>query len=126
MRRFVVLTHDYPVLHWDLMLEKKAALRTWRLAHEPDGPGPIDAEELPDHRLAYLDYEGAVSGGRGTVRRFDRGEFMVVEETAARVVVELEGKLLRGRATLEHHADSGRWSYSCAPRPGPLLEWPGR
>src|SRR5262249_60311740 len=89
MRRFVVLIHNHPALHWDLMLEKQAALRTWRLARPPDAAGSIHAEELPDHRQAYLDYEGPVSGDRGAVRRLARGEFTGVEESGTRRVVTL-------------------------------------
>ena len=35
MPRFVILEHDYPELHWDLMLETAGALRTWRLLRPP-------------------------------------------------------------------------------------------
>ena len=63
MPRFAVLEHDHPFLHWDFLLETGDALRTWRLHAPPDAEGTIAAEELPDHRLEYLDYEGRVSGG---------------------------------------------------------------
>ena len=116
MARFAVLIHDYPVLHWDLMLEKEATLRTWRLARPPAETGPIDAEPLPDHRLAYLDYEGPVSGDRGNVRRFDRGDYLSREETVDRVVVELNGAVLRGEAVVERHGPTGTWMYSFTPR----------
>jgi hypothetical protein len=115
MPRFVVLIHDSPVLHWDFMLEKEAALRTWRLSRSPCEPGPIAAEPLADHRLAYLDYEGPVSGNRGTVRRFDRGEYTFVEETDRVVVVELRGGVLVGRATVERDDESGGWKFSFLP-----------
>ncbi len=79
MPRFVVLEHDHPVLHWDLMLEAGEGLRTWRLASTPFGETwAIAAEPLPDHRLAYLEYEGPVSGNRGHVKRWDTGEFVNV------------------------------------------------
>ena len=55
------------------MLEQGEKLRTWRLATPPDAAGPIDAEPLADHRVAYLDYEGPVSGGRGEVRMLGSG-----------------------------------------------------
>lgn len=74
-RRFVVLRHDHPFLHWDLMLEVDGVLRTWRLSAEPDTLEPIPAEPLPDHRLAYLEYEGPVSGNRGRVDRWDAGVY---------------------------------------------------
>jgi hypothetical protein len=111
MPRFVVLIHDSPLLHWDFMLEKEAILRTWRLARVPDGTGPIDAEALADHRLAYLDYEGPVSGNRGEVRRFDRGEYALIDETADRVEVELTGTMLRGRAVIERSGQANVWEY---------------
>ena len=116
MPRFVVLTHDYPLLHWDLMLEKEASLRTWRLLREPGCTGPIDAEGLCDHRLAYLDYEGPLSGNRGTVRRFDRGEYSIAEESEARLVLDLSGLVLRGRGVMEQTGEPGKWSFSLESR----------
>jgi hypothetical protein len=77
--RFVVLEHDHPVLHWDLMLEHDGQLRTWRLLREPVGDDHVPAEPLPAHRLAYLDHEGPVSGDRGTVTRWDAGTYEVVD-----------------------------------------------
>src|SRR5436305_12258768 len=62
MTRYVILAHDHPFLHWDLMLEHDGSLRTWRLATPPVADQDVAAEELADHRLAYLDYEGPVSG----------------------------------------------------------------
>jgi hypothetical protein len=116
MPRFVVLTHDHPKLHWDFLLEQGQILRTWRLAQPPDTPGPIDAEPIGDHRLRYLDYEGPVGGGRGEVRRWDRGEYEIVESTAERVVVRLEGECLRGEATLERAAEHNKWSFGIVAR----------
>jgi hypothetical protein len=76
MPHFVILEHDHPVLHWDLMLEADGVLQTWRLERAPEEPGgTINATALGDHRSAYLDYEGPVSGGRGIVRRWDAGTF---------------------------------------------------
>jgi len=88
------------------MLENEAALRTWRLDRPPGDTGPIEAQPLPDHRLAYLDYEGPVSRNRGTVRRFDRGEYTLVEETREALVVVLHGAILQGKAIVKRHHDS--------------------
>ena len=73
--RFVILEHDHPFLHWDLLLEDECSARTWRLLRKPCLGEPIAAEPLPDHRLIYLDYEGVVSGDRGTVKRFLAGTY---------------------------------------------------
>lgn len=79
MPRYVILTHDHPFLHWDFMLEGDGVLRTWRLLEEPVAGRTVRAEALPDHRDAYLDYEGPVSGGRGSVVQWDHGTYDVSE-----------------------------------------------
>jgi hypothetical protein len=94
--RFVILEHDHPVRHWDLMLEAGSVLRTWRLAEIPALGKEIDATALGDHRVMYLDYEGPVSGDRGSVKRWDGGTY--AEEEAG--VLLLQGAKVRGRARL--------------------------
>ena len=74
-RRFAILRHDHPFLHWDLLLEAGPVALTWRLLRPPLQRELIAAESLPDHRLLYLDYEGPVSGDRGSVRRVAGGQF---------------------------------------------------
>jgi hypothetical protein len=106
MLRFVVLTHDHPVWHWDFMLENSGALRTWRLDAEPASGHSIAAMPLPLHRLEYLDYEGAVSGGRGEVHRWDRGVYTALHEADGNLVVQLSGDLLYGIAELRRQ-DAG-------------------
>jgi len=118
MRRFVVLIHDHPSLHWDFMLEKEAELRTWRLSKPPDQTGRIEAQALADHRLVYLDYEGPVSGDRGSVTRFDRGEFVALVETSELIEVQLRGLVLRGKAVLERAAGADLWTFRFAPAHG--------
>lgn len=114
--RFVVLRHECPRgLHWDFMLEADGVLRTWELNAEPLGRVTCAAEPLPDHRLAYLDYEGEVSGGRGTVTRFDCGEYRLQRDDAEGLIVELRGKKLQGVATLVREGDGQRWRFSFVP-----------
>ncbi len=105
MPRFVILVHDHPFLHWDFMLEVDAVLRTWRLLDEPNSSGEIAAEPLPVHRKHYLDYEGPVSNGRGTVRCWDCGDYTLVQESLTKIFVQLEGQKLNGLAVLECDVD---------------------
>ncbi len=112
MPRFVLLLHDHPTVHWDLMLERGNALRTWRLARSPAADGrPIPAEPLPDHRIAYLDYEGPISGNRGTVARLDGGDYEIVDSSARRLVVRLAGRTIRAKATLDCAANPPTWTF---------------
>src|SRR5437899_1298127 len=101
MPRFVLLEHDHPSRHWDLMLEVGDVLWTWRLDAIPRAATPCAALRIADHRRIYLDYEGPVGGGRGTVTRVAGGDFAWVEESPGRVVVEMRGANLSGRLTVE-------------------------
>ena len=114
MPRFVVLEHDHPTTHWDFMLEAGAVLRTWRLNAPPEPSRSVEAEASYDHRAVYLDYEGPVSGNRGTVRRWDAGTFTWVRDTAENVAVMLSGMRLHGLAVLEFNA-AEKWSLRFEP-----------
>ena len=108
-RQFVILRHELPPTsargsHWDLMLENQGVLLTWELPNLPPGPLPASFEQLgirrlPDHRIDYLEYEGPVSNGLGTVQRVDFGnyqltsgereEFYLVRAMGSRFQIEL-------------------------------------
>lgn len=85
--------------HWDLLVESRGSdgLKTWRLRQNPlTCAGPIVAEPLGDHRRVYLDFEGEISGGRGSVRRLDRGEAELDAGAAGVTVIRLRGTHLTG------------------------------
>ncbi len=101
--RFVILHHvSAEGEHWDLMLERHGALLTWQLHEEPHGLSslPIPATRIGDHRKAYLQYEGPLTGDRGTVRRVDAGTVTFVDVAPDRYTLELGGRRLRGLTTL--------------------------
>jgi hypothetical protein len=109
MPRFVILEHDQPNLHWDFMLETGDVLRTWRLAEAPNFGTAIQATAIGDHRKLYLDYEGPVSGGRGSVTRWDDGTYDGIELADERVQARLCGRRLDAVILLERLADD-RWT----------------
>ena len=100
--RYVVLEHDHPHLHWDFMLEADGVLRSWRLPSPPTEGLVVVAEKIGDHRLAYLDHDGPVSGGRGVARRWDRGEYVVADDGA----ILLTGGRWRGSVRFREMADA--------------------
>src|SRR5262249_1618540 len=100
MPRFVILDHDWPTPHWDFLLEAGPVLRAWRLLAEPAPGQTVPAQPNADHRLFYLDYEGPVSGDRGTVRRWDAGTFDWITDKPEDIEVELRGTKLLGRCVI--------------------------
>ena len=116
-RAYVILRHEPPPeavrpAHWDFMIQVGNVLRTWALADEPQPEKTVAAEALPDHRLAYLDYEGPISGGRGTVVRWDEGTYQTLVDTPDRLVLVLAGRRISGRVHLERTAPAGRdWRF---------------
>jgi hypothetical protein len=121
MPRFIVLLHETPAsyprgTHFDLMLENGGVLRTWALDKLPACGESVTAEPLPDHRLDYLDYEGAVAGERGFVSRVAAGEYHVIEDTSGTIVISIRGGKLQGTIRLSHDSDDPqRWRVSLSP-----------
>jgi hypothetical protein len=111
MPRFVILEHNHPHLHWDLMLERDGVLRTWRLPAPPT-EHPRTALALGEQRNAYHDYEGLVSGNRGTVTRWDRGSYETLAQTETSWEVCLRGGRWQGRMTLTQ-AEEADWVVCC-------------
>lgn len=101
--RFVVLKHDWPEPHRDLIFEPRNVtgaerLPTWALYPERTDEDffPTDrtlagrAVPLEPHRRAYLDYEGPVSGERGSVERECQGFVIDSESDASGDLMRIE------------------------------------
>ena len=107
MPGYVILYHQQntpsaDLTHWDLMLEKDGTLRTWKIYQEPAADQRLAATLLPDHRLAYLQYEGPISGDRGRVSQWDHGTFQGIVPADSRFFsVQLNGNIFRGTLTLQ-------------------------
>jgi hypothetical protein len=111
MQPFVLLYHtlsDNP--HWDLCLDMGDTLATWRLEADPCRENlatPVPARRIADHRRAYLDYEGPVSGDRGHVRRVDRGTWRPIRRTPTSWQIHLEGEHVKGLFELPATDEAG-------------------
>jgi hypothetical protein len=138
MPRFVLLYHECPPSyerpsHWDFMLESGDALRTWALPQLPQAwhkahattttlqevcppllhENVVPADQLADHRLAYLDQEGPLSGERGHVQRIDAGTFTTQLESADRFDFTLVGNVLQGRVSLHRASpNDAQWQLT--------------
>lgn len=108
-RRFTILTHDHPVLHWDFLVEQEEVLWAWRLMSEPNRQSVIAVEPLPDHRKKYLDYEGPVSKNRGTVQQWDTGVCQLLAKSENEFVFYLEGNKLSGELKIVYEKNEQVW-----------------
>ena len=117
MPRFAISRHESPRgLHWDLFLEDGDTLRTWALPQTPQPGATMICDALPEHRLAYLDYEGAISDGRGAVSLWDRGSYAIQQQSDAELILTLRGQRLAGRVVLERLAHApGTWKFFYEP-----------
>lgn len=96
MPRFVLLEHQWNGVHYDFMLERGDVLKTWAIDAPVVADIELPARALPDHRPIYLEFEGEVSGNRGTVRRIDAGLYTTLSWKDGRVRVRLAGCQLVG------------------------------
>lgn len=128
MRRTVVLHHDLPsgACHFDWLLQSspdpQALVTTFRTRSRPDSPSTLvfTAERISDHRAFYLDHEGKVPGGRGTVRRLAEGRIVdwILEPHRAFLAVEFERGLCKFQGALRA---GGCWVFERLDAPAPKL-----
>jgi len=84
--------HDWLVGTPDYHSDPQARLWTARIMQPSRlwrSLGRFDLTPLAPHRRAYLDYQGPISGGRGTVQRVDRGVVVIHLWRESRVVWEV-------------------------------------
>ncbi len=95
------------------MIQRGGTLATWKCMVAPEDAhrAAVACERMADHRLAYLDYEGPISGDRGEVTRVDQGACIVIEWNDSRVDVVVEGTRLVGRFRMTKAQDDDQsWS----------------
>lgn len=121
MPRAALLRHDLPdgSSHFDWMIQRRggddAPLVTFRVGVRIDlAPPRFDAERIGDHRAAYLDLEGEVSGGRGRVTRVAEGELEIVADEPDRFIARGALGGARGSFTGTRGAQD-RWGFAFTP-----------
>jgi uncharacterized protein (DUF736 family) len=91
----------------------------WMFAADPDATGPLitfrlpcplasidgagrSVTRLPDHRVRYLEYEGDLGAGRGSVRRVSRGSATIdaITADAIEITVRWDTTVQSGNAIL--------------------------
>ena len=103
MPKFVVQKHAASHLHFDFRLELDGVLKSWAIPKEPNNTDRRLAIHVEDHSLEYGDFEGTIpkgSYGAGTVKIWDKGEFVLVDRKYDKIIFQLSGKKLKGEFVL--------------------------
>ena len=145
MTRYALLRHECPAAyrdgpHWDFLAERpgvddEARLACWSLLRLPEAwlgparaPSPavpewpsndeVAATPLADHRAAYLEYEGPLSGARGDIRRVARGRVEWLRATREEVRLRLIDGERAGVATFRLVGEAWRLDVAGLPSTG--------
>jgi DNA polymerase Ligase (LigD) len=125
--RFSIVKHEMPAnssrpSHFDLFLEHAGKLLTWELpmSMSLSKSGAVNhqlARRLPDHRLIYLDFEGPVSGDRGSVALVAAGRLQWLEMESDGLIARTYSDLWTGILTLRPivQSDSDQWRLDFEP-----------
>ncbi|MBM3309107.1 MAG: 3'-phosphoesterase [Candidatus Altiarchaeales archaeon] len=99
---YVIQKHQASHLHWDLRLEFDGVLKSWAVPKEPpvkEGEKRL-AVETEDHPIDYASFQGQIPEGEygaGKVEIWDKGNFKLIERTADKILIEINGKRLSGQ-----------------------------
>lgn len=102
---YVIQRHDASHLHFDLRLEENGLLKSWAIPKSPPQEEGIKrlAVQTEDHPLGYEDFEGVIPEGQygaGKVKIWDKGDYLPLELSPSKKVMEIRGKKLKGRYCL--------------------------
>ena len=111
-RRFVIQKHSgWGPTHFDLMIEDADTLATWQFAADPwtSPEATLPCRRIADHRRAYLDYQGPVSGGRGRVDIVSAGRVELAHCDGQRWRGVAQGR--GGFVLAQVRGDQWQWSW---------------
>jgi DNA ligase D-like protein (predicted 3'-phosphoesterase) len=103
--KFVIHQHKARKLHYDFRLEWRNVLKSWAIPKQPPSKENVKrlAIEVEDHPLSFLNFEGIIPEGvygAGSIKIWDKGDYILKEYNNNKIIFELFGKKLKGNYCL--------------------------
>jgi len=97
-------------------LEMDGVLKSWAIPKEPPSVLGVRrlAVQVEDHPVEYANFEGTIPEGEygaGTVEIWDRGTYKLIERKEDKLIVEINGKKLKGIYVLLRFRDQKNWLF---------------
>ena len=113
MPRLVIQEHTRAgESHYDLMLESPQLLWTWRFQDLPGSETEQACERIQDHEIKFLDYEGDLSPGMGSVRIVEGGTFDLLSAREDQINFTARARKILGSCRLIRR-DENKWVLKC-------------
>ena len=113
---YVIQKHAATHLHYDLRLKMDGVLKSWAIPKEPPSALGVRrlAVQVEDHPVEYANFEGTIPEGEygaGTVEIWDGGTYKLIERKEDKLIVEINGKKLKGIYVLLRFRDQKNWLF---------------
>ena len=113
---YLIQKHAATHLHWDLRLEMDGVLKSWAVPKEPPMEAGVRrlAVQVEDHPLEYANFEGTIPEGEygaGVVKMWDKGNYKMIDRTEDKLIVEINGNVLKGIYVLVRFKDKKNWLF---------------
>jgi len=114
-KKLIYLIHEHHAthLHWDLRLEMNGVLKSWAVPKTPSANTEIKrlAIQVEDHPISYATFKGIIPEGNygaGEVKIWDTGKYELIEKTSSKIIIDINGKKLKGKYALIKTNFAGR------------------
>ena len=104
MSIYVIHLHFARKKHYDFRLAINGKLKSWAIPKIPPRAKGTKrlAIQVEDHSMSYANFEGVIKEGygKGTVKIWDKGNYILEDKKPSKIGFELHGKKLKGKYVL--------------------------
>ena len=116
MPKYCIHEHWASHHHFDLRLAMEGVAKSWAVPKEPPKVEGVKrlAIQVDDHSIKYMNFEGQIKEGHygaGKVKIWDSGTYKLLERTPNKILMNLNGRKLKGLYELVRFRQSGEKNW---------------